>query len=322
MIVGYKDDNIVHKIDYIDELIQELKSEVAIYKVAIEGDRESSNESVSRGSGVMKEKSGSNLEVEGDKSSYGSNSTDRQIFRGSKGSASKQVQFQDVGFEGFLPYGDENIFSDSFMNMDFTRLGATSLVVSESDNDPSLPESHETTESGKHRIGSGKILRTYTNKQGKYKRLDLSTVDIERLVTPDKPDVNDTFSKFPGHSTVLKSSKTLPTFDPQVTYLLADGVTNPMGRKIPVVPQPLHNKHVSHHSILPQAESQVTNSNSQLGSHMAPYMSNPTPSRNMSVATASNSTPNRGAHQFGIRAGNPGGGDSSDNSSSDSDTQD
>ena len=95
-----------------------------------------------------------------------------------------------------------------------------------------------------------------------------------------------------------------------------------MGRKFPVVPQPLHNKHVSHHSILPQAESQVTNNNSQLGSHMAPNMSNPTPSRNMSVARASNPTPNRGAHQFGIRAGNPGGGDSSDNSSSDSDTQD
>ena len=81
-----------------------------------------------------------------------------------------------------------------------------------------------------------------------------------------------------------------------------------MGRKIPVVPQPLHNKHVSHHSILPQAESQVTNNNSQLGSHMAPNMSNPTPSRNMSVARSSNTTPNRGAHQFGIRAGIPGGG--------------
>ena len=55
---------------------------------------------------------------------------------------------------------------------------------------------------------------------------------------------------------------------------------------------------------------------------MATHMSNPTPSKNMSVARASNPTPSRGAHQFAIRTGNPGGGDSSDNSSSDSDSQD
>ena len=61
----------------------------------------------------------------------------------------------------------------NYSQMDFTRLRETNQVDSESDEDNSnvsLPDSHETTESGKHMTSSGKILRSYTNKDGKYKK--------------------------------------------------------------------------------------------------------------------------------------------------------
>ena len=112
--------------------------------------------------------------------------------------------------------------------MDFTRLRETNQVSSESDEDNiSLPDSHETAESGKHMTKSGKILRSYTDKNGKYKKLNLTTVDLARVVTPEKPNMHETYSRGPGHSTLLKSTKKTPKFDPQVTYVLDNDVVNP-----------------------------------------------------------------------------------------------
>ena len=77
--MGNKDDSAIHKRDYIDDLIQEVKSKVSHYKNAIQslsvvGVRgDSSGDSLSRVSGVETEKLESNSDMDMDKSSYGSN---------------------------------------------------------------------------------------------------------------------------------------------------------------------------------------------------------------------------------------------------------
>ena len=58
-------------------------------------------------------------------------------------------------------------------------------------------------------------------------KLNFTTVDLARVVTPEKPNMHETYSRGPGHSTLLKSTKNPPKFDPQVTYVLDNDVVNP-----------------------------------------------------------------------------------------------